>query len=347
MTYCGAKSRAEGGGRSVAVIVGSDCVPVGEGGIAVSVGESSIGIAEGATLKVGAGRALFWQAEKEIASKIRGISVGSFMCKSYLAQVQSSTATYTHRDPCKGCRFISILILTYPSSLKYNSDDLQGGLMEITWYGHSCFRLTERGLATVVTDPYDHAAIGYQPLNLRGVIVSVSHDAPGHNNINAVKTKPWIITGPGEYEIGNVFITAVQTNGGKRDKNEKKNILCVFDYSGVTIAHLGDIRQVPSQAQIEALGTVHVALVPVGDGGGLNAAKAAEVVSLLEPGIVIPMHYGTPDCKIKLDPLSKFLKEMGLSHIDPVDSLKITKSMIPEETRVVVLDYKQQDNSGT
>ena len=219
--------------------------------------------------------------------------------------------------------------------------------MEITWYGHSCFRLTERGLATVVTDPYDYTAIGYQPLNLRGAIVSVSHDSPGHNNVNAVKSKPWVISGPGEYEIGSVFITAVQTNGSKRDKDEKKNILCVFDYNGVTVAHLGDIRRVPSQAQIEALGTVHVALVPVGDGGGLNAAKAAEVVSLLEPGIVIPMHYGTPDCKIKLDPLSKFLKEMGLSHIDPVDSLKITKSMIPEETRVVVLDYKQQDNSGT
>jgi len=212
--------------------------------------------------------------------------------------------------------------------------------MEITWYGHSCFRLTERGLATVVTDPYDHTAIGYKPLNLRGAIVSVSHKAPGHNFVEAVKTKPWVITGPGEYEIGSVFITAVQTNGKKRDEDEKKNILCVFDYKGVTVAHLGDIRRVPSQAQIEALGTVHVALVPVGAGGGLNAAKAAEVVSLLEPGIVIPMNYSTPDCKVKLEPLDKFLKEMGLSSLETVESLKITKSSVPTETRVVVLDYQ-------
>lgn len=212
--------------------------------------------------------------------------------------------------------------------------------MEITWYGHSCFRLAERGLASVVTDPYDHQTVGYQPLSLRGNIVSVSHDAPGHNHVSAIKSKPRVIKGPGEFEIGGVFITAVQTNGHNRQKSEKKNILCVFDYSGVTVAHLGDILRVPSQSQVEALGTVNVALVPVGSGNGLNAAKAAEVISLLEPGIVIPMHYNTPDCKIELDSLDKFLKEMGLSSIEAVPSLKVTKSAIPTETKVVVLDYQ-------
>jgi L-ascorbate metabolism protein UlaG (beta-lactamase superfamily) len=195
-------------------------------------------------------------------------------------------------------------------------------------------------LASVVTDPYDHQTVGYQPLSLRGNIVSVSHDAPGHNHVSAIKSKPRIIKGPGEFEIGGVFITAVQTNGHNRQKSEKKNILCVFDYSGVTVAHLGDIRRVPSQSQVEALGTVNVALVPVGSGNGLNAAKAAEVISLLEPGIVIPMHYNTPDCKIELDSLDKFLKEMGLSSIEAVPSLKVTKSAIPTETKVVVLDYQ-------
>ena len=84
-----------------------------------------------------------------------------------------------------------------------------------------------------------------------------------------------------------------------------------------------------------------VALVPVGAGNGLNAAKAAEVISLLEPGIVVPMYYSTPDCKIKLDPLDKFLKEMGISNVEPIPSLKVTKSAIPTETRVEVLNYKQ------
>jgi len=214
--------------------------------------------------------------------------------------------------------------------------------MEITWYGHSCFRLTDRGLATVVTDPYDSQAAGYEPLKLKADIITVSHDAPGHNYTAGVKGYSHLINTPGEFEIGSVFITGIQTNGyGKRNPDEPRNTLYVFDYEGVTVAHLGDLRRVPSQTEVEALGTVHVALVPVGGGGGLNAAKAAEVVSLLEPGFVIPMHYGTAATAIKLAPLSKFLKEMGLGTVESQPSLKVTKSMIPEETRVVVLDYQR------
>jgi L-ascorbate metabolism protein UlaG (beta-lactamase superfamily) len=212
--------------------------------------------------------------------------------------------------------------------------------MEITWYGHSCFRLTERKMATVITDPYDHKIVGYEPLNLRGEIISISYDEIGHNNVSGVKSKARVINGPGEFEIGGVFITAIQTNGTKEIKTEIRNILCVFDFSGVTVAHLGNIRRVPKQSQIEALGTVNIALVPVGAGNGLNAAKAAEVVSLLEPGIVIPMQYSTPASKVELDSLDKFIKEMGLSIIEPIPSLKVVKSDIPTETKIVVLDYK-------
>ena len=213
--------------------------------------------------------------------------------------------------------------------------------MEITWYGHSCFRIMERGRASVVTDPYDHNAVGYTPLKLRADIVSISQDQPGHNFVSAVKGNPFLIKGPGEFETGGVFITAVQTDGrGKKKSDEPPNILYVFDYESVTVAHLGDLRSVPSQTDIEALGQVDVALVPVGGGNGLIAAKAGEVVSMLEPGIVIPMHFGTPDTTVNLAPLSKFLKEMGAGEPTPEPVLKISRSTIPSETRVVVLDYK-------
>ncbi len=220
--------------------------------------------------------------------------------------------------------------------------------MEITWYGHSCFRLTERSMATVVTDPFDNKTIGYFPLKLKADIVTVSHDAPGHNNTDAVKGTSHVITGPGEFEIGGVFITGVQTDGsggaGKKSKEKERlrNTLYVFDYDGLTVAHLGDLKQVPTQTEIEALGTVNVALIPVGGGGGLNAAKAAEVVSLLEPNIVVPMHYSTPDVKVSLDSLNKFIKEMGLSKPESQPSLKVTRSGLPEETHVAVLDYQRE-----
>ncbi len=216
--------------------------------------------------------------------------------------------------------------------------------MEITWYGHSCFRLTERGLATIVTDPYDNS-IGYDTPRLKADIVTVSHSAPGHNNTELVKgARP--ITGPGEYEIGGVFITGISTDrpgDGKKKKSENgaKNTLYLFDFDGITVAHLGDLDHVPTQAQIEDLGTVAVALVPVGGGGGLNASQAAEVISLIEPAIVVPMHYKTPETNLKLEPLSKFLKEMGLGTVKAEETLSVKKNSLPEETHVMVLEYKR------
>jgi len=217
--------------------------------------------------------------------------------------------------------------------------------MEITSYGLSCFRLSERSYASVVTDPYDHRITGYEPLKMKADIVTISHDAPGHNYAAGVKGKNHVITGPGEYEIGGVFITGVQTNGsGKRGAEEPRNTLYVFDYNGLTVAHLGDLNHVPSQTEIEALGNVQVALVPVGGGGGLSATKAIEVISMLEPGIVIPMHYHIPgdSSNLKLNPVSKFLKEMGITSVDPQPSLKVTPGNLPEETRVVVLNCERE-----
>ncbi|HEY9078154.1 MAG TPA: MBL fold metallo-hydrolase [Anaerolineaceae bacterium] len=212
--------------------------------------------------------------------------------------------------------------------------------MEITWYGHSCFRLTERGMATVVTDPYDHRAVGYEQLKLKADIVTVCYDTPAHNYLDGVKGNPHTITGPGEFEIGGVFVSGIQTNGQPK-KDELRNTLYLFDFNGITVAHLGELNRIPTQTEVEAFGPVHIALVPVGGGTALNAAKAAEVISLLEPNIVIPMYYATPASTLKLDPLSKFTKEMGLKEAETVASFKVTSlSSLPEETRVVVLEYQ-------
>jgi L-ascorbate metabolism protein UlaG (beta-lactamase superfamily) len=214
--------------------------------------------------------------------------------------------------------------------------------MEITWYGHSCFRLTERNFATVVTDPFEHKTVGYDALKLKAEIVTVSHDAPGHANIDAIKGTTHVLTGAGEFEIGGVFITAVQTGGGgKKAKDKTRNTLYVFDYDGISVAHMGDLQETPTQSEVEALGTINVLLLPVGGGGSLNAAKAAEVVSMLEPNLVIPMHYSTPAAKLSLDSLNKFLKEMGLSKVEAQPSLKITRSGLPDETKVIVLEYQK------
>lgn len=211
--------------------------------------------------------------------------------------------------------------------------------MEITWYGHSCFRITDRGIATVVTDPYNHAELGYSALALKADIVTVSQDEAGYNHVEAVKGADWEIRGAGEYEIGGVFLTAVPTDKSK--KNGTGNMVYTFDYNGVNVVHLGRMNDMPSRAEVEAFGTVDVLLAPVGGGGGLNASRAAEVISLLQPGIVVPMHFKTEDSKSDLNLIDQFLKEMGLGKsIEAQKSLKLSRSGIPEETRVELLSHQ-------
>lgn len=213
--------------------------------------------------------------------------------------------------------------------------------MEITWYGLSCFRMNERGMAAVVTDPYDPEVVGLDPGKLRADVVTVSCDKPEHNYLKAIRGSAFEVTGPGEYEVGGVFVTGVLINGNKKAKksNKRRNTVYVIDYDGLTVAHLGELNSVPSQTEVEGLGEVHVALVPIGGNTSLNAAKAAEVISLLEPSIVIPMHYGMSGINLELEPLSKFLKEMGLTEVETEESIKISSAnSLPEETRVMVLD---------
>ena len=215
--------------------------------------------------------------------------------------------------------------------------------MEITWYGMSCFRITERKLATIVTDPFA-PAIGLGELRQKSDVVTISHDAPGHNYLHAVSGLEHTLDGPGEYEIGGVFVTGIATPS-RTDKFN--NIVYLFNYNGLTIAHLGDIGDVPSQKQIEDLEMVNVLLVPVGAGSSLNAARAAELVSMLEPNIVVPMHYQLPGLAAPLEPLDKFLKEMGVSEAKREGSLKLTSAdSLPQETEVIILAHKEQMPAG-
>jgi L-ascorbate metabolism protein UlaG (beta-lactamase superfamily) len=217
--------------------------------------------------------------------------------------------------------------------------------MDITWFGHSCFRLRDRA-ATVVTDPYGKD-IGLLLPRVRADLVTVSHDADDHNCVKGVKSGFKALTGPGEYEVSSVFVTGLELRGEKkkgREPDKPRNTVFLFEFEDLTVCHLGDLDHVPTQAQVEdALGEVDVLLIPVGGGESLNAAQASEVVSLLEPHIVIPMHYKVKDLTLKLDPVSKFLKEMGLDNVATQETLKVSRSGLPEETQVVLLELKSKE----
>jgi L-ascorbate metabolism protein UlaG (beta-lactamase superfamily) len=212
--------------------------------------------------------------------------------------------------------------------------------MELTWHGLSCFRMRERGMAIVVTDPYG-PQLGLPPLKLKADLVTVSHDAPGHNHVKGIKGQRLVIQGPGEFEVGNVFVTGISmAPQGKRKNGSGPNTLFLFDFDGLTVAHLGDLSYVPTQSQIEDLGTVDVALVPVGGGGALAPGEAAEVISLIEPSIVVPMHYKTGPETVKLGTVSRFLSEMGISKLQPQASLSVSKSALGDSTQVLLLEME-------
>jgi len=214
--------------------------------------------------------------------------------------------------------------------------------MEIDWFGHACFRLRGRD-GTVITDPYSKD-IGLSFARPRGDIVTISHDHPGHSFAKGVKGDPKVIEGPGEYEIKNVFITGVPTHHDKKGGKERgANTVYVFDLDGLTICHLGDLGHVPTQPQAEMFGNVNVLLVPVGGVSTIGASEAAEIVSMLEPQIVIPMHFQHPELKFKLDPVAKFFKEMGIKQSDQIPSVKVTKDSLSKETQVILLEAKQKE----
>lgn len=213
--------------------------------------------------------------------------------------------------------------------------------VEITWYGHSCFRLVSRGEPSVVTDPYGEG-IGYTLPALRADIVTISHEHSDHCHLQGVRGRPKVLCGPGEYEIGGVFITGISTyHDNVGGKQRGKNTMYLFEFSDLTLLHMGDLGHVLTQAEVAELDDVDVLFVPVGGGPTINGAQAAEVVSLLEPKIVIPMHYKTPALAFDLDPVSRFLKAMGSGKIAPVESFRASRSELREETRVVLLEYKQ------
>jgi L-ascorbate metabolism protein UlaG (beta-lactamase superfamily) len=207
--------------------------------------------------------------------------------------------------------------------------------MEIFWLGDASFRLRGRD-ATVVTDPAAPGT-GYKIGRIAADIVTLSRGLPENSYLQAITGEPKVLTGPGEYEIAGVLITAVRT---EHDPKANRNVAYVMDIDDVRVCHLGTISQVPHGDDIEALTSPDVLLVPVGGGAVFNAAQAAEAVSLLEAKVIIPMSYATEASTGQLDPVDKFLKEMGVEAKPAEARLSITKSNVPGDPTIVLLNYR-------
>ena len=212
--------------------------------------------------------------------------------------------------------------------------------MELTWLGHSCFRLRGKE-ATLLTDPPDPST-GYSIGRISADIVTISHNHPGHNFVKSVTGEPKVIDGPGEYEVHQILISGVQTyHDRERGKVLGRNTAFLITMDDVQICHLGDLGDTLDDRAQEALSGADVLLVPVGGSAALDAERAVEVIAQIEPRIIVPMHYATPAYKPGgLDPVDKFLREMGVEASEPLPKLAITKANLPTEPQVVLLAYR-------
>jgi len=210
--------------------------------------------------------------------------------------------------------------------------------MDISWLGHSCFRI-KGSHATVITDPYS-PSLGYSLGKPTARIVTVSHQHPGHSYVQGVGGEPRVITGPGEYEISGILIIGIATfHDAEGGEKRGKNTVYLMEVDEVSVCHLGDLGHVLTAEQAEELGNVDILLLPVGGVSTINAPAAAEVVRRLEPKVVIPMHYKTQALSWELEPVGRFLKEIGVKEVNSRPKLSFTRTSLPATTQIFLLDY--------
>lgn len=210
--------------------------------------------------------------------------------------------------------------------------------MEISWLGHSCFQLRGKNV-TLITDPFS-PQLEHSLGKINAPIVTISHNHPGHNFIGGIDGNPRIVHGPGEYEISDVLITGVASyHDNKHGQELGRNTIYVIHMDDLIVCHLGDLGHILQEEQLEEVADADVLLIPIGGQHTINAAQAAEVISQVEPHIVIPMHY-SPSVGDAPNPLDKFCREMGIEALNPQLKLSITRSTLPAETQVVILSSR-------
>lgn len=217
-------------------------------------------------------------------------------------------------------------------------------MVDIYFYGQACFKVKGKS-ASVVFDPYDEGFTGLPKLKIDGDIVCVSHGHQDHNNASAVRgtedeLAPFVIAGPGEYEKKGINIVGVGSFHDDKEGAERgRNTIYAAVIDDVNIVHLGDFGQKKlTQEQAEVLSACDVLMIPVGGVYTITASDAPDIISQLEPKVIIPMHYKIEGLKFDLAPVSQFLKVMGKESIEPVAKYSVSKEKLPEEPEIVVLE---------
>lgn len=214
--------------------------------------------------------------------------------------------------------------------------------MDITSLGHSAFRLRGKS-ASVVTDPYDSTMVGLKfPKHTEASVVTISHDHEDHNAASIVEGNPYVIRGPGEYDVQGISVVGFSSfHDDKEGSVRGKNTIYRIEIDGIVIVHLGDLGHELTSSQVEALDGVDILMIPVGGTFTIDAKTAVKIVKEIDPYIVIPMHYQRPELNQKafgeLEPVATFVKEIGKEAVQ-MSKLPVSRDKLTEEMQVVILE---------
>lgn len=214
--------------------------------------------------------------------------------------------------------------------------------MNITWYGHSCFKIQtkkERGGDDVnlFTDPFDKS-VGLRPPQGGADVITVSHNHPDHNQTQSLKNNPFVIDAPGEYSLKGIAIRGIESFHDNTQGAEKgRNTIFVIESEDIRICHLGDLGHLLEDKQVDAIGAVDILMIPVGGKYTLDSALAEKVAGQLEPKLILPMHYALPGLTFELDNVEKFCDDLGNETEKNVAKLTLKKKDLEDKNGKIIL----------
>lgn len=185
------------------------------------------------------------------------------------------------------------------------------GAMQIIWHGHSCFEFINSNVSVLI-DPHDGKSIGIKPPVSKAGIVLVSHDHFDHNALRVVRgNHKDVVSYIGRVNIEGIDITGYPSfhddeNGALRGKNT----IYRFMMDDISICHCGDLGDIPSDDVISEIKGVDMMFIPVGEVNTISLSKLDLFLKMVDPKIVIPMHYRVGGLTIPLKTLDDFIADI-------------------------------------
>ena len=214
--------------------------------------------------------------------------------------------------------------------------------MRIRFFGHAAVGLVGRGGLGVLLDPYEPGAfggkIGYGPIPGAWDLVIVSHEHLDHNHVAASFGNPCVIKGPASH-MGVDVRTYVVKHGDAGGTVDFESRISSFVLDDLRVVHPGDMGRGPSPELAANLSGTDLAFVPVGGHFTMGPEEAMEFVTRVNPKVVVPVHYKTPQVDLPIRPVDDFLAEVGSLPVRKFScgEVELTAGGLPARTEIWVL----------